>query len=106
MRARNSAVLARSLSSESFCISGSRALIAATRGCNRLTSRSFFVPKTLPNKVLIKRENPSGDIRPQVSLKPSTLDASGRANDGQDQQPDESPNSSRSPEFLVFPSRL
>jgi len=33
-------------SSESFCISGSSALIAATRGWRRLTSRSFFVPKT------------------------------------------------------------
>ena len=38
---------ARSASSERALISGSSALIAATRGCSALTSRSCFVPKTL-----------------------------------------------------------
>ena len=55
MRARNSSVFARSCSSESFCISASSALMAVTRGSRRLTSRSFFVPKTLPSNVLIKK---------------------------------------------------
>src|SRR5271168_802618 len=67
MRDRNSSVLARSSSSESFCISGSRALIAATRGSRRLTSRSFLVPKTLPSKVLIKTEILQGTLVPDVS---------------------------------------
>src|SRR5580658_1124038 len=77
MRARNSAVLPRSTSSESFCISASSELIAATRGWRRLTSRSFLVPKTLPNKVLIKTEILQRTHALNHQLKPSTLDAAG-----------------------------
>ena len=47
MRSRNSAVLARSSSSESRLISGSSALIGATIGVSRLRMRSFEVPKIL-----------------------------------------------------------
>ena len=47
MRARNSTVLARSCSSESFSISGSRALIWATMGSSFLMTRSLAVPNTL-----------------------------------------------------------
>ena len=47
MRWRNSAVLARSWSSESACMAGSRALICVTMGSMRLTARSLLVPKTL-----------------------------------------------------------
>ncbi len=76
MRARNSAVLARSWSSESFCISGSSALMAATRGCKRLISRSFLVPKTLPNKVLIKKRNLRSEEEAEVTLEAESVIAS------------------------------
>ena len=46
----------RALASVSFCISGSSALMACTFGISALISRSFLVPKTLPNSVLIKPE--------------------------------------------------
>src|SRR5579872_1136310 len=46
MRVRNSSVLARSSSSESFWIPGSSALMVATAGVKRLMARSFAVPKT------------------------------------------------------------
>src|SRR6266849_3388975 len=75
MRCRNSSVLARSSSSVSFWISGSSALMAWTFGLSDLMTRSFFVPKTLPKRVLIKLEFLQGAARPRVLLKPSTFDA-------------------------------
>ena len=46
MRWRNSAVLARSCSSESAWMDGSKSLICLTIGMRRLTARSLLVPKT------------------------------------------------------------
>src|SRR6185436_21031956 len=46
MRLRSSSVLAARPASSSCCMSGSSALISATTGCIRFTSRSCLVPKT------------------------------------------------------------
>src|SRR5439155_276631 len=50
---RNSAVLARSWSSERTLISGSSALMSATMGSIFLTSRSCFEPKIVVNTLSI-----------------------------------------------------
>src|SRR5258708_33310868 len=76
MRCRNSSVLARISASVSFWISGSSALMAWTFGISALMTRSFFVPKTLPNRVLIKLEFLQRGRTPNMPLKPSTFDAS------------------------------
>src|SRR5579864_9361297 len=68
MRCRNSSVLARSSASESSFISGSSALMARTFGISDLTTRSFLVPKTLPNRVLIKRKVLERAARPTYIL--------------------------------------
>src|SRR5438477_597344 len=83
MRWRNSSVLARSSASDSFFIAGSSALISSTCGSRRFTSRSFFVPKTLATKVLIKSGFlQRGQIYPsRDKTKPSIFDAGWRQKD-------------------------
>jgi hypothetical protein len=54
IRARNSTVFARSSSSDSCFIAGSKSLIVATTGHSRLMIRSFEVPKTFVNTLSIK----------------------------------------------------
>src|SRR5205814_5776655 len=72
-----------SSASDSFFIAGSSALISSTCGNRRFTSRSFFVPKTLATKVLIKSGFlQRGQIYPsRDKTKPSIFDARWRQKD-------------------------